>query len=163
MPDRRPLIEELSPAPAVVDALAALADRPGVVLLDSALRDAERGRYSFLMSDPQRLYVRDRATHGDDPFGEFRAGLAEHRQDPVAGLPPFQGGIAGLLGYELGACWERLPAAAIDDFAMPVVCAGLYDSVVTWDHVLERCWIIVQPFARVPRTRLAELRKRLQS
>jgi para-aminobenzoate synthetase component 1 len=163
MPDRRPLVEELSPAPAVVDALTALADRPGVVLLDSALRDADRGRYSFLMADPQRVFVRDRATPGDDPFSEFRACLAEHRADPVAGLPPFQGGIAGLLGYELGACWERLPQAAIDDFAMPVVCAGLYDSVVAWDHVLERCWIIVLPFAADPRARLAELRQQLQS
>ena len=36
---------------------------------------------------------------------------------PVSGLPPFQGGAAGYIGYDYGAVLERLPAARFDDLA----------------------------------------------
>jgi para-aminobenzoate synthetase component 1 len=163
MPNLRPLVEELSPAPSVMDALAALAERPGVVLFDSALRGGERGRYSFLTADPQHTWVLDRVTFGTDPFGELRAALDGQRAETVAGLPPFQGGIAGLLSYELGGCWERLPRAAVDDFSIPALCAGLYDWVLAWDHAQDRCWIIVQPCASQPARRLTDVRQSLQT
>lgn len=162
MANRRPIVEELSPAPAVIQALAALADQPGVTLFDSALRSADRGRYSFLTCDPQQTFVVDRAEFGTDPFAEPRAALAEHAAETIAGLPPFQGGVAGLLGYELGGCWERLPRPGVDDFGLPVLSAGLYDSVIAWDHIQNRCWVIVQPFANNPQIRLADWCERLR-
>jgi len=158
-----PLVEELSPAPDVFDALAALADLPGVVLFDSALRGNDRGRYSFLAAAPRRTFVIPHAEFGCDPFADLRTALSEFAVEAVAELPPFQGGVAGLQSYELGGCWERLPRPAVDDFGIPALAVGLYDRVVAWDHVQNRAWVIVQPFAEQPLQTLGELARRLRS
>lgn len=50
-------------------------------------------------------------------------------------LPPFCGGIAGLMSYELGQSFERIPRPAIDDFKTPALLAGLFDWAIVWDHV----------------------------
>jgi para-aminobenzoate synthetase component I len=160
---QRPLVEELSPAPDVFDALASLADLPGVVLFDSALRGNDRGRYSFLAADPRRTFVIPEVEFGSDPFRDVRAALSEFAAEPVDDLPPFQGGVAGVLSYELGGCWERLPQPAVDDFTIPAMTVGLYDRVVAWDHVQNRCWVVVQPFADQPQHQVADLKGRLQS
>lgn len=161
MPNRRPIVEELSPPPSVPDALHALADRPGVILFDSALRDGDCGRYSFLTAEPQRTFRIERPACGADPFLELRAALAEVQSNHVVELPPFQGGLAGLLSYELGGCWEQLPSPTVNDFSLPVLCAGLYDWVIAWDHAQSRCWLIVQAWARDTKTLLARLRQTL--
>lgn len=163
MPSLTPFVVELSPPPVVFDALAAVADLPDAVLFDSALRSHDRGRYSFLTAAPRHVFVLERARYGTDPFADLRAALAEHPVAPVAGLPPFQGGVAGLLSYELGGCWERLPQPTVDDFALPVLCAGLYDWVIAWDHIRGRCWLVVQPFVGHPEHTARDLQDRLQS
>ena len=61
---------------------------------------------------------------------------------PVSGLPPFQGGAAGYIGYDYGAVLERLPAARFDDLAIHDVVLGLYDWVIAWDHRLGTAWIV---------------------
>ena len=50
-------------------------------------------------------------------------------------LPPFCGGIAGLLSYELGQAFERIPRPAVDDFKTPALLAGLFDWAIVWDHI----------------------------
>ena len=50
------------------------------------------------------------------------------------GLPPFQGGAAGLLAYELNHQLESLPLAHHDEFQVPAIVLGCYDVVVAWDH-----------------------------
>ncbi len=51
-------------------------------------------------------------------------------------MPPFQGGAAGLLSYELGTAFERIPRAKHDEFHLPDLAIGLYDWVIAWD---QRC------------------------
>jgi para-aminobenzoate synthetase component 1 len=50
-------------------------------------------------------------------------------------LPPFCGGIAGLMSYELGHAFERIHRPAIDDFETPPLLAGLFDWAIVWDHI----------------------------
>ena len=57
-------------------------------------------------------------------------------------LPPFQGGAAGLFGYDLGRQLERLPEPRKDEFRAPALAIGLYDVVLAYDHVREQCWLI---------------------
>ena len=71
-----------------------------------------------------------------------RALLPAQPTEPVPGLPPFQGGIAGYIGYDWGAVLERLPAPAYDDLAVPDVVLGLYDWVIAWDHRIGTAWLI---------------------
>jgi para-aminobenzoate synthetase component 1 len=144
-----PLVVELSPVPEILFALARFADLDGVLLLDSATRHSRLGRYSFLTADPFRWFKHDRATYGDDPFRPLRDALPRFETPNVPELPPFQGGAAGLLGYDLGGAWERLPQPRNDGFRDPVLAVGLYDWVLAWDHVAHRAWIIAQGFPEV--------------
>ena len=137
-----PLIEEITPCPEVMDVLQAFADHPDVVLFDSAQHDNDLGRYSFLSAAPLRFYELGYPQYGLDPFGEIKADCVTWQLPSTANLPPFQGGIAGLLSYDLGRCWENLPVASNDEFGLPALAAGFYDWVIAWDHRQDRAWII---------------------
>jgi len=139
-----PIVEELSPAPEVGEALLAFADLPGVVLLDSALVREPVGRYSFLAADPFTSVIVQRTSFGANPFERLRTELREFASEPLAGLPPFQGGAAGLFSYELGGAFERIPRAVVDEFELPDLAVGFYDWVIAWDHQERRAWIISQ-------------------
>ena len=137
-----PLVEEIVPPPDVMGAVRAVSSWPHLLLLDSALQREPVGRFSFLMADPVETWTLDEARFGDDPFAALRPVLERCRCDTLPDLPPFQGGIAGLMGYELGRCFERVPAARDDEFQLPVLAAGLYDWVIAWDHSARRAWLI---------------------
>ncbi len=152
-----PLVEELSPCPDVEEALAAFADQPGLVLFDSALVREPTGRYSFLAADPFDTHVVERATFGSEPLDPIRRRLRALPTEAVADLPPFQGGAAGLLSYELGTAFERISRARCDEFQLPDAAVGLYDWVIAWDHRQHRAWIVSQGF---PLTRPIEREQR---
>lgn len=135
---------ELSPPPGVADALRCFAHWPDVLLFDSARTGPALGRYSFLSADPFDGVTWPQPESGRDPFAPLRGRLEGLAFEPAAGLPPFQGGAAGLLGYELGGCWERLPVAPVNEFELPALVVGLYDWVLAWDHVQHRAWIVSQ-------------------
>ena len=141
-----PLVEELSSVPTPAEALAKIIDLPRPLLLESARTDSELGRYSFLMADPFAQFDLRRATWGDDPFAELRAQLDLYEAESIDGLPPFQGGAAGLLSYELGHAWEKLPQPQFDEFQIPALAIGIYDWVIAWDHKEQRSWIIAHGF-----------------
>lgn len=166
-----PLVEELRPLPDVSQVLWAFADQPGLILLDSALQREPTGRYSFLSADPIESVILQQVPFGADPFARLKPALARFGTERIAGLPPFQGGAAGLLSYELGSAFERIPQAAIDEFRLPHLAVGIYDWVIAWDHREQRAWIIshgwpaANPTDRVTRaaSRLQFIRGRLQS
>jgi len=150
-----PLVEELIPAPDPLEACRRLADLPYLVLLDSAMTDAPLGQYSFLTADPavlvrskgaltqQRTPTSDAWLRVDtDPLTAVRQLLAPFTAAPVPGLPPFQGGAAGYLGYDWGAMLERVPRPKYDDLGIPDVLLGIYDWVVAWDHGANRAWLV---------------------
>ena len=151
-----PLVEELASPPSVEVALAALIDERDVVLFESTLLRTRLGRYSFLSADPVRTHSVERAQFGVDPFEAAREWSSQFKAETVPGLPPFQGGIAGMLAYELGGCWERLPQAECDELRTPVAFYGLYDWVLAWDHLDGRAWIISHGFPETDVARRAE-------
>jgi para-aminobenzoate synthetase component 1 len=132
-------------------AFAGLAGEAGAILLDGAAAgDPARARYSYVCIAPRRwLEVRDGAVLLDgapaagDPFALMQ-GLLGPVQAAVAGLPPFQGGLAGYLGYELGRQLERLPPAQPAGIDLPDLAMGLYDLVAAWDHATGQSWIIAR-------------------
>lgn len=113
-----------------------LAGESVVLLLNSAARIRKRdARYSFLTAAPVFLLSVSRAQYGVDPFErlrEWQSWLPELGSDL---LPPFCGGIAGLMSYELGEAFERLPRPEISDFETPALLAGLFDWCIVWDHI----------------------------
>ena len=141
-----PLVIELRPVPDVFASLELLAGERHVILFESAAPRERLGRYSFLTADPYAFVEIPRVVHGQDPLDLLRRILEQHLAAPVPGLPPFQGGAAGLLAYEAGHAWERFPRAVHDEFRCPDVAVGLYDWVLAWDHAADRAWIICQGF-----------------
>jgi para-aminobenzoate synthetase component 1 len=137
---RSPLVEELVPAPDPVRCCERLQGLSHRVFLDSALRNARLGRYSYLTGDPFDI-VASRPGESD-PLARVRRALAPFAADAVAGVPPFQGGAAGFLAYDWGLSLERLPAPAYDDLGIDDVVLGLYDWVIAWDHAQSRAWIV---------------------
>ncbi|MFN9370361.1 MAG: aminodeoxychorismate synthase component I [Planctomycetaceae bacterium] len=148
-----PVVQELLPPPTIEAALRACACWPNPILFDSALPRGTLGRYSFLSADPRLFVCRPRVGYGENPFDELQAALLRCAPDVAANLPPFQGGVAGLLGYELGGAWERIPVAPTDELEFPQVAAGLYDWVLAWDHLENRCWIISQGWSETESSR----------
>ena len=139
---RTPLIEELVPAPDPWQACRALAELPQLIFFDSALQRDRLGEFSFLTADPFQTFQLQDAKTGDDPFAELKQVWEKHRTEHLVELPPFQGGAAGLLSYELNRCWEDIPPAPRDEFGIPLLAVGLFDWVLSWDHRQNRCWII---------------------
>ena len=153
MSDARPLVEELVPAPDPFETCMRFAGLPSLVFLDSATDAEHLGRHSFLTADPwsavrSKALLTQQLVDGrwvrvePDALAHARALLAPHAAEPLADLPPFQGGAAGYLGYDWGATLERVPRPRYDDYALPDVLLGLYDWVIAWDHPAGRAWVI---------------------
>jgi para-aminobenzoate synthetase component I len=144
-----PLVEPLEGIPDPVEVAARFLDLPYMIYLDSA---AGTG-CSFLAADPA-IVVRSKGADTEilqrgtwqpvegDALGLVRGMLEDARIDPVPGLPPFQGGVAGYIGYDYGAVLERIPPTRYDDLALPDVMLGFYDWVIAWDHQAGAAWIV---------------------
>ena len=158
-----PLIQPLDPPPDVGETLRRFADWQNVVLFDSASRRPELGRYSFLAADPFEFEELASATFGVDPFARLREWSRRFTSETVPNLPPFQGGAAGLLSYELGGAWEQLPRPAINEFDLPSLAVGLYDWLIAWDHELGTAWVISHGFPAEGAARERRAAERMQA
>jgi len=142
VPEFVPLVEELHPAPNAEAAFLALCRRPHCLFLDSALRHLTLGRYSFLTADPFDFLVVQ--ADGSDALGRLAHGFCELTAKTVSGLPPFQGGAAGLFSYDLNRSLERVRKPRFDEFGVPALAVGFYDVVLALDHQENRAWLISQ-------------------
>jgi para-aminobenzoate synthetase component 1 len=150
-----PLVEPLGSVPEPIEVVARFTDLPGLLFLDSAAHQHSDAQYSFLSADPG-IVVRSKGLLTEvreasesqwkpvsgDAVTVARRLLPKDPMAPLSGLPPFQGGVAGYIGYDWGAVLERLPRARYDDLAIPDVILGLYDWVIAWDHGRGSAWVI---------------------
>ncbi|SDG16817.1 aminodeoxychorismate synthase, subunit I [Limimonas halophila] len=146
-----------------LDLLAAWGGTPYALLFDSADPADERARYSYLCLDPVETCAVpiDGGTEAG-PLAWLDARLRRGRQASRPDLPPFQGGAAGLLGYELGGHLETLPAPAAHGADHPVAALGIYDVVAAFDHTHQRAWLIATGYPETdPAARRARAERRL--
>ncbi len=152
-----PLVRELTPSPAPEEVFRRLSSMPGCVLFDTAKPGADTGRYSYVAASPFQRVV---AEQGElQPLASLAAALKLYRAKSIEALPPFQGGAAGVLSYELGRTLEPTPRAKNDEFCFPHLSMGLYDVVIAFDHLAERCWIVSHGY---PETTAATRHRRAQ-
>ena len=97
-------------------------------------------RYSFMAADPVDTIAC--GTEQSFNFLDLRDLIAKYQSNLVEGLPPFQGGLAGMIGYEFNAKIENVSAAAINEFPAPQLMLNVYDVVVAIDHHLQAAWLI---------------------
>ncbi len=124
------------------------AEQTGAIFLDSAQLREKCGRYSFIAVDPFQTLIskngsialRDDVFAGD-PFVILKQELLKFPEENIAGLPPFQGGVAGFLGYGLAQHLEKLPVSPVDDMQFSDMAVGFYDVVLGFDEEEKRAWI----------------------
>jgi para-aminobenzoate synthetase component 1 len=136
------MVERLDPILDAAVAFRKLAHLPHALFLDSAMRHSQLGRYSFVTADPIAWW--EAMTDGAEVFAALSRVVKELSGDVHPKLPPFQGGIAGMFGYELAGSFESVPTAPYADLQVPTLAAGWYDVVVAFDHEQDSAWLISQ-------------------
>jgi anthranilate synthase component 1 len=113
--------------------LAAVGDRPGAFLFESATGEGEFARFTFAgMAGPERFRVRrgrlTRLGEGEPaapvPCADPLAALEQFTAGPRVALPsdldvPFTGGSVGYLAYEAVSSFERIPRPEGDPLDLP--------------------------------------------
>ncbi|OAI48532.1 hypothetical protein AYO45_00935 [Gammaproteobacteria bacterium SCGC AG-212-F23] len=124
------------------------------IFLDSANAKTdprETNRYSYIALRPllkmtckNKLFtVNGESFFCDDPLAYLNNLMKQHKRLPDPNYPPFQGGIAGYFAYDLCHYFEDIPYPEIDDMQFYDLAIGLYDLVISFDHVQKRAWILV--------------------
>jgi para-aminobenzoate synthetase component 1 len=133
-----------------VAAFAAVRGLPWSVFLDSARVDGRLGRWSYVAAEPYltlvskdgRIVSGERSFTGD-PLAALQRAMAHYRLDHDPALPPpFQTGAVGWFGYDLAHHLERLPHPAADDLLFPDLALGFYDTVLAFDGIERRAWLM---------------------
>ena len=183
-----PLVEPLGETAEPSEVCSRFLDLPYLLFLDSGGMHRSSGhrlhsgpaeaqqldQYSFLAADPA-MVVRSKGARTElRRLGENWTGTAADALSvahgllppqpvaPVPGLPPFQGGVAGYIGYDWGAVLEKLPAARYDDLDIPDVMLGLYDWVIAWDHHIGAAWLISTGMPEQGAAQAGRARERLE-
>ncbi len=137
-----------------IKAFAAVKHMPYSLLLDSADRNHPNSRYSFVMCHPiETIEAKNgeitvtnweqRLSLTGDPFEVLQSRIKSWVEYSARhpNLPPFQGGAAGLFGYDLGRYLEELPDKSENDTNIPEMVVGIYDQVLAHDHLLKKSYI----------------------
>jgi anthranilate synthase component 1 len=125
-------------------------------LLESVTGGEQVARYSFIGVESSQAYVlrgRYVERHADDavstaslpagvdPLDALRDELARYRPTPVHGLPRFNGGLVGYLGYDTVRYFEpTLKLSSHPD--LPDAIFLLADTVIAFDHAFGRMVLI---------------------
>ena len=138
----------------ILKAFLAVKHMPYSLLLDSADQNHPNSRYSFAMCYPietveaknGKITVtnwEEKISFEGDPFAVLQSRIATWVSETIRtpNMPPFQGGAAGLFGYDLGRTLENLPEIAKDNSKTPDMAIGIYDQVLAHDHVLKKTYL----------------------
>ncbi len=126
-------------------------------LLESVEGGEQVGRYSFVGVAPRGMITlngrsitttfgeqtntRDLAD-GEDVLHVLKAELGQFVHADLPGLPRFNGGAVGYLGYDVVRYFERLPETAASTLNIPDAIFLLADTLVVFDHARHRLLIL---------------------
>jgi len=171
---RCPLVEEISSPLTAPEVFALIKDNPYSFFLDSGMDPQKLGHYSFIGSNPF-LVMSSRGTEVtlvdgdrretlcDNPFDVLGRLLKKYEFDHCRAPVPFLGGAIGYLSYDLCHFIEQLPSTAIDDLKFPESYFAFYDTVVAFDHLETRAYIVATGFPETEESRrLARARMRIK-
>jgi len=153
---RQPLIAEISTTLKPPMAFDLFKDKPYSFFLDSGMHPQRLGRYSFIGSNPflvtksyadrvNLLSGGSQKTEQGNPFDILHSLLEKYHLDCQQTLP-FCGGAVGYLSYDLCHFIERLPSTAIDDLKLPESYFAFYDTIMAFDNLLGKTYIVSTGF-----------------
>jgi para-aminobenzoate synthetase component 1 len=155
----RCLLEEIQTSHTPESLVNNLAETSGLVLLRSRFFDSPQARYSFLVANPflkfrsfgSRCEIATSTGLGDsavtiqfgNPWHVLDQLMAQYELLDDVDLPFPLGGCFGYWGYDLKNFVEpRLARRSDNDLELPDCQVGFYDSLVAFDHRLNKTWII---------------------
>ena len=147
---QEPLYQEI-PYLEVNQLFSHIAHEEWAMLLDSANYKQtfqDTNCFSYIVFSPfKTLTVKNGVllednTQINDPFLLLKHYLQSFKMQKIAGLPPFQGGLAGYFAYDLCHYIEKIPFAHMDDMNFPDLAVAFYDIVISFDHVNKKSWVI---------------------
>ncbi len=160
-----PIVRELSAdLETPVSVYLKLAGRGPSFLLESVTGGERLARFSFIGVNPSRAYIlqqgkmqihsatgKSELDAGSDPLNILREELYRRAFNHVPGLPRFNGGLVGYLGYEIVRYFE--PSVQLE--ANPEMPDGVFllaDTLVAFDHAFGRLVLIANPDPDLPET-----------
>ncbi len=152
-----PLIEKIETTLKPLDIFEAFSSRDHSFFLDSGMDPYKLGRYSFIGSDPflilksygKNIVIRqgiNTKEFAGDPFDVLGSLLKKYKMDYQSSTVPFIGGAVGYLSYDLCHFIEKLPATAVDDLNLPECYMGFYDTVLAFDNLENKTYIVSTGF-----------------
>lgn len=143
------------------------AEPPPHATADATAAVPQLDRFSFVAADPVFSLA---LPPGPVDGGQVRGLLAEAQRlladchcPTIPALPPFQGGLAGLLSFDAGLAHLGLPPAGTRQPGASPLHLGVYDVVFAFDHQRRRAWAISQGVpAREPSARRRRAAERLE-
>lgn len=150
----RPVIQEIQTQRGPEALVEQLRGEPGVVLLRSSLFDSPQARYSFVCVRPFltfrsfgsrcELVVEGQTTEQfGDPWHLLDGLMARYELLEELDLPFPLGGCFGYWGYDLKNFVEpKLSRRAVNDLELPDCHVGFYESLVVFDHRLDKTWVV---------------------
>jgi para-aminobenzoate synthetase component 1 len=172
--NRYPLIEEVFTCLSASELFELIKDKPYSFFLDSGMDPQRLGRYSFVGSEPflvmssrgseiSLIRGQEHEVQYGNPFDALDKLLEAYKLDHYPAPVPFLGGAVGYFSYDLCHFVERLPSTAIDDFKLPESCFAFYDSIVAFDHLEKKVYLVATGFPESEeRQRLRRARMRLE-
>ncbi len=126
-------------------------------LLESVEGGENVGRYSFLGVNPRGMIalkgnqiidtredgetIRELA-EGEDVLDVVKAEMSRFVPADLPGLPRFNGGAVGYLGYDVVRYFEKLPETAVSLLNIPDAIFLLADTLIVFDHARHRLIIL---------------------
>jgi para-aminobenzoate synthetase component 1 len=156
----RPLIQEIQTTHTPDSLAESLRGEAGLVLLRTSSFDSPSARYSFVAANPfltfrssgSRCEITQFGTPNSKPETLSQFGNPWHLLDSLMArcelldevdLPFPLGGCFGYWGYDLRNFVEpKLPRRAANDLELPDCHVGFYDSLVVFDHQLDKTWVV---------------------
>jgi anthranilate synthase component 1 len=152
-------------------------ESPYSFLLESVEGGEELARYSFLGYDPFMTFeihgksfeiksLHDDVTvlptlvnQGDVPLNALRKIFAHFKTVKTEGLPRLSGGAVGFFGYETVQLVEEIPIASKDELGIPDALLMFCDTMLIFDNVLNRVFLVSNGYVPAPDMAEALVRK----
>jgi len=171
---RYPIISEFSTPLTAIEAFDFFHGQPFSFFLDSGMDPEKLGRYSFIGSYPF-LVMKSRGKNitllwpdriekiMGNPFEVLDELLKRYTLEACPITIPFIGGAVGYFSYDLCHFIEHLPSTAIDDLNLPECYLAFYDTIITFDHLEGKTYIVSSGFPeQYEERRLKRATERLQ-
>ncbi len=137
-----------------------LSQKPYSIFLDSNRPSHPLNQWSFICFDPVEIIKtkngiieHDGKNIGQADFFDFlQKRLDSYDFGTQNTSIPFQGGIAGYFGYDLGRQLEDITTDTIDNLGLPDAIVGIYTNVLAFDHSRDEAWYIGNNAPDIPNT-----------